>query len=126
MEVDKATILRIEENEVNHIGFIVVHSHPNFHGKTINAQLVVKSQVKSKTKSKQKPIPLPPNHKCPIKVTSQDNVEAVYVDFHDDIFQTCHGGVVKAKTNENIKITPLMISSQETDEFGNRKCRILY
>ena len=122
LEVDKTTILHIEENEFNHLGFIVVHSNPTWHGKAINAQQVVKTESKSKKKRKQKPTPLlPPNHKCPIKVTSQDAVEAVYVDFQDTIFQTCHGGVVKAKSHETILVTPLMLTSKESDESGNRK-----
>ena len=125
LEVDKTTILNIEENEFNHLGFIVVHSNPTWHGKAINAQQVVKTESKSKKKRKQKPTPLlPPNHKCPIKVTSQDAVEAVYVDFQDTIFQTCHGGVVKAKSHETILVTPLMLTSKEIDESGNRKCTV--
>ena len=124
LQVGASIILHIEENADQHLGFVVTHSNPEFCGKTINAQQVIK-QVQSK-KSKHKSVSPPPGHKCPIQVCSQNNVEAVYVDFQDSIFGLCYGGVVEGAANSSIFIKPVMVSTKETDDLGNRKSNLEY
>ena len=120
LQVNQITTLKILENPFKYLGFIVVHSNPKWKHKPIDCQNVLRTQSKSKRKRKSPLENVAEDHKCPIKVKSESD-EAIYVDFEDDIFKTCHGGVVEAGTNQTLLIEPTMISTQELDEFGNRK-----
>ena len=121
LQVNQVTLLKITENETNHIGFIVVHSNPEWHSKTISCQNVLKLESKSKRKRKY-PVSLniEQDHKCPIKVKSETN-EAIYIDFYDQIYKRCHGGVVEVSSQQSVLITPVMISTMECDQSGKRK-----
>ena len=121
LQVNQVTLLKITENETDHIGFIVVHSHPEWHSKTISCQNVLKLESKSKRKRKY-PVSLNigEDHKCPIKVESETS-KAIYIDFYDQIYKKCHGGVVEVSSQQTVLITPVMISTLECDNSGKRK-----
>ena len=48
------------------------------------------------------------------------------MDFQDSIFGLCYGGVVEGAANSSIFIKPVMVSTKETDDLGNRKSNLEY
>ena len=60
------------------------------------------------------------DHKCPVKVESETS-KAIYIDFYDQIYKKCHGGVVEVSSQQTVLITPVMISTLECDNSGKRK-----
>ena len=46
---------------------------------------------------------------------------AHYAEFHDKFYKKCFGGSIRAKSGDTILVEPIMITSNECDEFGNSK-----